>query len=549
MNIASTIVAVAETTVPAGEVRVGLGTVVLTVAVVGLLVWTGYLVLNARRTRTPRPEPTPANLQPYLSDDQLENNRLTRVLGAAVISAAVLAITLPIYYANESNRQASAAEAFDELYVEEGEKWWTNFSCFSCHGPEAGGGGAAFTEARSGVAISWSAPALDDIFFRFSPEEIETIIVYGRQGTPMPANGIAGGGAMTEQEVEQVMAFIEHLQIGQAEVLARADGRVDLALARIAGGETTVRDLIAAQEAAREDVLAAPERFGVIENFPTEIEALLSGNGTCTDESAELVSLACDVPGQDTDRDGLTDDAERRLSEIAAAMYQTAVGRNLSTLEVFNKPVYDIDFRTDDAFTNSSATGAPIADLEEADTFITSLGTDHLTLSVQTARQDTFLAGIDGRLGYLRDALEAQAWEIDFEALAQAMTRQSAADSAAAAAEGEQLASRFFSVADAERAVGLFNAYCARCHTAGYSAGVAFEQAHGSGAWGPSLRDGRSLVQFPQFEDQVNFVIRGTNFGEVFGVNGLGSGRMPSFGQSLTLEDIELIVAFERSLG
>ena len=30
--------------------------------------------------------------------------------------------------------------------------------------------------------------------------------------------------------------------------------------------------------------------------------------------------------------------------------------------------------------------------------------------------------------------------------------------------------------ADAERSVGLYNAYCARCHTAGYSAGVEFEQ-------------------------------------------------------------------------
>ena len=99
-----------------------------------------------------------------------------------------------------------------------------------------------------------------------------------------------------------------------------------------------------------------------------------------------------------------------------------------------------------------------------------------------------------------------------------------------------------------KRAVGLFNGYCARCHTGGYQAGVAFEQGAGSGAWGPSLQDGRSVIQFPDAADQVQFIIRGSVNNENFGINGLGSGRMPGFGQILSAEDIELIVAYERSM-
>ncbi|MDQ3783262.1 MAG: cytochrome c, partial [Actinomycetota bacterium] len=93
-----------------------------------------------------------------------------------------------------------------------------------------------------------------------------------------------------------------------------------------------------------------------------------------------------------------------------------------------------------------------------------------------------------------------------------------------------------------------FNGYCARCHTAGYSAGVAFTQDAGSGAWGPSLLDRRAVTQFPDVADHIEFVAEGSDANVSYGVNGLGTGRMPAFGQILSAEDIELIVAFERAL-
>ena len=96
--------------------------------------------------------------------------------------------------------------------------------------------------------------------------------------------------------------------------------------------------------------------------------------------------------------------------------------------------------------------------------------------------------------------------------------------------------------------VGLYNAYCARCHTAGYSAGVAYTQEAGSGAFGPSLREGRSVVQFPDEADHLDFIINGSENGQGYGINGIGRGWMPGFGATLTQEDLMLIVRLERVL-
>jgi mono/diheme cytochrome c family protein len=173
------------------------------------------------------------------------------------------------------------------------------------------------------------------------------------------------------------------------------------------------------------------------------------------------------------------------------------------------------------------AAGEPIADLDSLDVFLTDLDTAKLNFGVLAERNDRFLENALNSYDFLVDAFEQKAWEIDIDEVATATG---------------------LSFDDAERAVGLYNAYCARCHTAGYAAGVAYEQGAGSGAWGPALTDGRSVVQFPDVEDQVDFIIRGSNLAENYGVNGIGRGWMPGFGQVLTEEDIRLIVAYERSM-
>ena len=514
-----------EASEPAPPANVGFGSIVLTVAVAALMVWMAYLWLNSRRTR--RLEDTPSNLKPGISDDELETSKLSRILSSAVVSAAVLAAVMGVYYAAESGRQAEAAEKIHEKDIEEGEKWFEFFSCINCHGPGAVGGGAEHVEARSQLSTSWAAPSINDVFYRYSEDEITEVIVYGRDGSPMPGSGLEGGGAMTKQEVEQVVAYLESIQISQGEVLDEVNGAVDAALNRLANAEETIELLLAAKLAEREDIEAAEGKFGVIDDFPDEIRLLLQADGTCTEKSANLVGSSCRDPGQDSDRDGITDQAEFELKGYADEMLRVLTQRQAGTLDIVPDPRYDVQFSRTDAFSNEDAEGNPIPDLEEAEALLTALDAAHLTLSVTTERKGVFLDQVNAGIEYLRQAQADRKWEVDLDEIA---------------------ARADFSSAEAERALGLFNSYCARCHTAGYSAGVAFQQEIGSGAWGPSLRDGRSVVQFPDEADQIRFIVSGSEFRVNYGVNGLGSGRMPGFGRILSAEDIELIVRLERAL-
>ncbi|KAA3640034.1 MAG: hypothetical protein DWP92_03710, partial [Armatimonadetes bacterium] len=153
--------------------------------------------------------------------------------------------------------------------------------------------------------------------------------------------------------------------------------------------------------------------------------------------------------------------------------------------------------------------------------------TEVLLLGVTAEREDVFLADLVSGLDFLNAAAGTQLWNVDYDAKAAEME---------------------VTVEEAMQAAGLFNAYCARCHTGGYSAGSAFEQGAGSGAWGPSLLDNRAVIQFPDIQDHIDFIIDGSEDSKKYGINGLGSGRMPAFGEILSLTQIELIAMYERTL-
>jgi cytochrome c553 len=131
---------------------------------------------------------------------------------------------------------------------------------------------------------------------------------------------------------------------------------------------------------------------------------------------------------------------------------------------------------------------------------------------------------------------------------------------------------------DPETGRALFNlevaggAYaCARCHTRGWSiipdsvepadadlsAYAGFPD--GSGALGPNLTGGLVPRQFASVEELALFVSTGSVEGEAYGNNGIGSGKMPGFGDNpntenvendgmMTQEMIEAIARYEASL-
>jgi len=103
----------------------------------------------------------------------------------------------------------------------------------------------------------------------------------------------------------------------------------------------------------------------------------------------------------------------------------------------------------------------------------------------------------------------------------------------------------------------LFNTQCARCHTQGWSTlqpsdgFVPMPGPPGSGAFGPSLRNGATTDQFPGDtgkQKQYDWVAVGVEPNKGFGVRGISSGRMPHFGEILTKQQIDAIIEFERGL-
>jgi mono/diheme cytochrome c family protein len=104
----------------------------------------------------------------------------------------------------------------------------------------------------------------------------------------------------------------------------------------------------------------------------------------------------------------------------------------------------------------------------------------------------------------------------------------------------------------------LFMNNCARCHTRGWSYFNATDPdpatppgLMGGGAYGPNLRGGDVNNQFPPPNGEAQlqqWISIGVPANEQYGNRGISSGRMPHFGAVLSKDDIEAIMAYERSL-
>ncbi|MBA2609617.1 MAG: c-type cytochrome [Actinobacteria bacterium] len=92
----------------------------------------------------------------------------------------------------------------------------------------------------------------------------------------------------------------------------------------------------------------------------------------------------------------------------------------------------------------------------------------------------------------------------------------------------------------------LFDQFCSRCHTKGWSYDES--EVAGGGAFGPNLTNGATLRQFPNVAKHLELVSLGDDFQKPYGERGVGTGRMPGFGQMLSEAQIRAIVEYERSL-
>ncbi|MEX0797189.1 MAG: c-type cytochrome [Acidimicrobiia bacterium] len=622
------------------------------VAVVVGIAWLALLGVSAVRNRGS--EEIPNNLAPGLTNAEIETKRLETNQKAAIAFSAFLAISLPLYFLGELDRQQGFVEEFSAESISRGEKIVTEFACFSCHGPEGVGGSAQFVEQRSGVTVSWTAPALNDIFFRYDEDEVNYWVTYGRGNTPMPPWGIPGGGPLNDLQVVDVVNYLKTIQVPQAAALEEVQPGITVQLDRLAGAEATVAAAILNQEQTIANIRSAPEEFELFAPLADRADELeeragegvdTDGDGVSDSVETELSALTAEVAAlfqvvEAIEMDPEVADAElaaeavtqleaaierdpileQNLAAVETAIERGAVGSPMelaeSSLEILEvargeaevlgvsglpsdvETVSDAEALATVLEEASTAEGADAAiaellttvqaaiadgadpdgdglstsaeatitaqmadaagvtippqvtvvnldpanpasvggvdDATTLDNVVGNLDSLRVTLRVATENNPSLLAIQVGGRDFLLAAQEQRAWEIDIEGVAAAME---------------------VSEEEAARAVGLFNSNCARCHTAGFSAGVPYTQEVGSGGFGPALWDGRPVVQFGSAPDDpesevdllIEFLTNGSEANAPYGLNGFGSGRMPAFGAILAQEDLELLAAYLRS--
>jgi mono/diheme cytochrome c family protein len=219
----------AATVLAASTVRT-IGAIIAVLAVLVVIVFAVVNVRSGRAEAGSEIELAP-NRRPYYDDEELEGRRLDRALGAGLVTMGVIALGLPLYWLAEPSRQEGAVATFDHEFEVWGEDLYDEGAqCGACHGPDGVGGVAPFTllddENEFVAQVSWLAPALDTVLLRHSDEEVLEILIYGRPGSPMPAWGEAGGGPLTTQQLDSLLAYMRSITLTADEARAQIEGEL-----------------------------------------------------------------------------------------------------------------------------------------------------------------------------------------------------------------------------------------------------------------------------------------------------------------------------------
>ncbi len=185
--------------------------VVVVLATIGLLV---VLLLLYGRPRRALQEGLPTNFSRGDPDSVLEGSRLVKAQIWTFVSLFIITGFLVVYFVVEPFREVAYTKKFLAASETRGEHEFrpntaegqTGANCASCHGPNGEGGFAATDPA-------WPAPPLNNIFARYTKDEITRIVTMGRPGTPMPSWGIEFGGPLNDQKIEDIVNFVTTLQV------------------------------------------------------------------------------------------------------------------------------------------------------------------------------------------------------------------------------------------------------------------------------------------------------------------------------------------------
>ncbi len=199
-----------------------IGYVVLAVIVIGGVFFVITQMRHGRKEAGAELELAP-NRKPYLADEELEGPKLNLALWAALGLLIVIALSLPLYWLGENGRENGAVAYYrQQVFVPAGATLFgddplNGAKCQDCHGPNGVGGQTSYviTDANGKYVqtVTWNAPALNTVLWRFSQTEVLDILTYGRPGTPMQPWGVTGGGALSQQQLQDLVDYLWSIQL------------------------------------------------------------------------------------------------------------------------------------------------------------------------------------------------------------------------------------------------------------------------------------------------------------------------------------------------
>jgi mono/diheme cytochrome c family protein len=472
------------------------------------------------------PEVVGTNLREPLSDDELEGRKLERVLFGAFIMAVLIAIALPVYFLREPSRTAAELNLFKKESIERGATLFANSSmpaynptkslaCANCHGTKGEGGDVPYVlqaqaPGQKAYQISWKAPALNSALLRFPRADDGT---YGRPGTPMQPWGVPGGGAKGTQAINDLVNYIQSIQITPAQAKA-----------------VTANALKAAQTQAADNLQI--QCAGLYTDRVTLANALYAALKQPAVTGANATPTCSDLPAAQTFQDDAQSAFDGAFPPVKVTSAITQAKQAIDGAPSINVPSQQQAY-------NEAVQWVSIRAKEKADDIAkatTLYNNDHAAAVQLIADTKTLLQKLQNTPG------------TDPTKIGDAKKAITAAQEALATLEKN-------GPSDIWQGQLLFENNCARCHTKGWSyfnmampLSAPLPSPNGSGAFGPNLTGGDAVRQFPQIADQIQFVQLGSQFQKLYGVRGIGSGRMPGFANVLTATQIQDIVEYERSL-
>jgi mono/diheme cytochrome c family protein len=207
------------------------GLALLAFVAVGFVLWL-FFHLRAGRKEVGSEIELAANRGNVPSDEVLEGRKLNTALFSAAGLLAIIGVALPLYWLGEPGRQVGAAANYEAIFVERGQALYeTGAQCVNCHAGGGVGGVASFIindqNGQFVAQVNWTAPALNNLMYRYSEDEVRYILNFGRPGTPMAAWGGPGGGPLTTQQLDELIAYIWTLQLTPQEMRDEVYGLVD----------------------------------------------------------------------------------------------------------------------------------------------------------------------------------------------------------------------------------------------------------------------------------------------------------------------------------